>query len=129
MTTGGEEGLVRYWEALGREHGAETTRRFQAGGLEAVRDYWRDFFAGEPGAEVDVTLADDCVTVAVATCPAIEHLRAHGREIMPLYCRHCSVVSAAMCAPAGVSVLVTGGDGACTQIFRRDLSAAGEASV
>ena len=41
----------------------------------------REFFAAEPGAEVEVTEADDRVTLYVKVCPAIRHLREHGREL------------------------------------------------
>lgn len=113
----GEEDLTAYWRTLGREHYAKLTRCFAAGGLQAVYDYWREFFANEPGGEVFVELLDDRVVITVKQCPAISHLRAHGRDIMPLYCRHCTVVSQAMCEGAGIAVEVEGGDGACVQVF------------
>ena len=114
----GEEGLVQYWQGLGREHFAAISEQFRDGGLPAVRDYWQAFFDDDPGGDVSVTLADDAVTVEVRSCPAIKHLQAHGRDIMPLYCRHCTVVSAAMCERAGMAVDVTGGGGSCRQTFR-----------
>lgn len=113
----GEAGLRAYWEAMGREHYAEVTQRFRVGGLPAVYEYWRGFFAGEPGGDVEVALQPDCVTIDVRTCPAIRHLREHGREIMPLYCEHCTVVSQAMCEAAGIGVRVEGGMGSCRQSF------------
>ena len=115
----GEEGLVAYWQALGREHYADVTERFREGGMEAVRDYWQDFFAEEPGGDVSVTRDADTVTIDVRVCPAIKHLREHGREIMHLYCRHCQIVSQAMCEGAGIEVQVKGGGGSCVQTFRR----------
>ena len=113
----GEEGLRAYWRALGSEHFAGVTRRFQAEGLEGVRAYWQDFFAEEPGAEFTVATEGDRVLLDVAVCPAIRHLREHGREIMPLYCQHCTEVSQAMCEAAGIAVQVEGGGGACRQSF------------
>jgi len=120
----GEEGLRAYWRAMGREHFAPVTERFRAGGLEAVQEYWRDFFAEEPGGDVSVDLQPDCVRLEVRICPAIKHLRDHGREIMPLYCDHCTVVSQAMCEGADLTVRVEGGMGSCsmgscTQVFTR----------
>lgn len=115
----GEEGLINYWRAMGREYFASVTERFQKGGLPAVAEYWRVFFAEEPGGEVGVTQEADCVRVEVKVCPAIKHLREHGREIMALYCQHCTYVSQAMCEPAGISVRVEGGDGSCHQWFCR----------
>ena len=113
----GEAALRDYWEAMGREHYAGVTERFRKGGLQAVHDYWRDFFAEEPGGDVTVSLEPDRVLIEVRTCPAIRHLREHGREIMPLYCEHCTVVSEAMCEGAGMAVQVTGGMGTCQQSF------------
>lgn len=117
----GEEGLVEYWKALGREYFAPVSEQFRQGGLLAVRDYWQAFFADEPGAEVTVTLAEDTVILDVRTCPAIRHLQAHDREIMPLYCQHCTVVSKALCEGTGIAVEVTGGGGSCRQVFMREV--------
>jgi hypothetical protein len=86
-----------------------------------VTEYWRAFFAAEPGAEVEVEEAADAVKLKVRVCPAIAHLRAHGREIVPRFCEHCYFVSEAMAAPAGLTVRVEGGNGSCVQRFlRRD---------
>lgn len=117
--TFGEAELRRYWETLGREHYAAVTARFAAGGLPAVRDYWQACFEAEPGGDVQVSLQADRVLIEVRVCPAIAHLRAHDREVMPLYCEHCRVVSQAMGAGAGLTVEVSGGDGACRQVFRK----------
>ncbi|NLC57061.1 MAG: hypothetical protein GX774_09510 [Armatimonadetes bacterium] len=113
----GEEGLTRYWEALGREYFAPLSRHFREGGLAAVEEYWRDFFAAEPGGEVTVRRDGEQVTLEVRVCPAIRHLRAHGREVMPLYCRHCDVVSGTIAREAGLRFGREGGDGACRQWF------------
>ena len=113
----GEEGLQQYWQALGREHYGDVTERFRQGGMAGVRDYWQAFFDEEPGGDVSVAQDGDTVTITVRTCPALKHLREHGREIMPLYCRHCQVVSEAMCAGAGIGVDVAGGGGSCVQTF------------
>ena len=57
------------------------------------------------------------VTLEVRVCPAIKHLRAHQREIVPCFCQHCYYVSEAAAAPAGLTVRVEGGNGACRQTF------------
>lgn len=116
----GETALIDYWQALGREHYAELTERFRQGGIDAVREYWQAFFDEEPGGDVCVEQDGDTVTITVRTCPAIKHLRDHGREIMPLYCRHCEVVSRAMCEGAGIGVSVEGGGGSCVQVFSQE---------
>lgn len=114
----GLEGLRRYWRDLGRDYFAPVSRQWREGGLDAVAAYWRAFFAAEPGAEVEVARSAGEVTLQVRVCPAIRHLRAHGREILPCFCEHCSVVGEAMAAPAGLSVRVEGGGGSCRQTYR-----------
>lgn len=113
----GLEGLRRYWLELGRKYFAPVTRRWSEGGLQAVAEHWRAFFAAEPGAEVEVMRGAEEVVLQVRSCPAIAYLRAHGREIVPCFCQHCHFVSAAMGEGAGIEVRVEGGNGSCTQRF------------
>lgn len=115
----GREGLLRYWTELGRNYYAPVTQRWQVGGLGAVADYWRAFFAAEPGAVVEVTEEAEQVVVEVRTCPAIQFLRDHGREIVPCFCQHCFHVSTAMGEAAGIEIRLQGGNGSCTQRFAK----------
>jgi hypothetical protein len=110
-------GLREFWTALGAKYFAPVTARWSAGGLPAVAEYWRAFFAAEPGAEVEVRQTKDAVTLDVKVCPAIRHLRAHNREIVPCFCQHCHFISDAMAAPAGLTVRIEGGNGSCRQKF------------
>jgi hypothetical protein len=118
--TWGEQALIDYWVALAREYHAPLSQRFREGGLPAVADYWRDYFDHEPGGEVAVEANDDAVVIDVKDCPAIRWLNEGGREIMPLYCRHCHHVSTALAANAGLSFQLEGGGGTCRQTFRSD---------
>jgi hypothetical protein len=111
----GIEGLRRYWHDLGTRYYAPVTAQWAGGGLPAVAAYWRAFFDAEPGAEVEVEQSADEVRLHVKTCPAIRHLRAQGREIVPCFCQHCHFVSEAIAAPAGLTVRVKGGNGSCEQ--------------
>jgi hypothetical protein len=113
----GVEGLRRYWRDLGTNYYAPVREQWKTGGLPAVAHYWRAFFDAEPGAEVTVTQTPTEVCLQVKTCPAIKHLRAQGREIVPCFCQHCHFVSEAIAAPAGITVRVTGGNGSCMQRF------------
>lgn len=121
----GLDGLRGYWRDLGAQYFAPVTACWQAGGLGAVAEYWRAFFAAEPGAEVAVTESEDVVTLEVKVCPAIKHLREHGREIVPRFCEHCYFIGEAMAQPAGLTVRVEGGNGSCRQIFFRRENAPG----
>ncbi len=113
----GIEGLRRYWTDLGSRYFAPVTARWSAGGLPAVADYWRAFFAAEPGSDVEVSTNDASVTVNVRVCPAIAHLHKGGREIVPCFCQHCYFIGEAMAAPAGLTVRIAGGNGSCRQTF------------
>jgi hypothetical protein len=113
----GREGLRQYWQDLGARYYAPVTAGWKRGGLPAVAAYWRAFFGAEPGAEVEVDAAAERVRLEVRVCPAIKHLRGQGREIVPCFCQHCYYVSEAMAAPAGLTVRVEGGNGACRQTF------------
>jgi hypothetical protein len=117
----GVEALRRYWTDLGREYFAPVSNSWRQGGFPAVAQYWRDFFAAEPGAKVDVVESADGVTLDVRVCPAIAHLRRNGRPVLPCFCQHCYFVGEAMAASAEMTVRVSGGNGACRQRFlRRD---------
>lgn len=113
----GEAALIAYWQALGEEYFDFLSRRFREGRLDAVAEYWSEFFAAEPGGEVDVIRHIDRVEILVLECPAIQHLRRHGREIMPLYCRHCHHVSSAIARKASLGFQLQGGNGRCHQTF------------
>jgi len=113
----GEAGLRRYWAQLGTEYMAPVWKSWKAQGLPGIAAYWRDFFAAEPGAEVEVSHDERRVVLEVHVCPAIAHLREHKREIMPGFCQHCYFVSEAAAQQAGYTVRVQGGNGSCRQEF------------
>jgi hypothetical protein len=115
----GMDGLRSYWRDLGTRYYSPVTERWNQGGLSSVTKYWKAFFDAEPGAEVEIHGDEREVRVEVKTCPAIKHLRAHGREIVPCFCQHCYFVSDAIAAPAGLSVRVSGGNGSCVQRFTK----------
>jgi hypothetical protein len=117
----GIDGLRRYWHELGSRYYAPVSSRWKAGGLPAVAEYWRAFFDAEPGGDVEVEQLAGEVRLHIKTCPAIKHLRAQGREIVPCFCQHCHFVSEAIAAPAGLTVRVKGGNGSCEQrIIKRE---------
>lgn len=109
--------LQRYWREMGGTYFAPVTVLWKRGGLPAVAEYWREFFQAEPGGEVSIESLPGKVLLRVHACPAISHLRKHGREICPQFCQHCYFVSEAMARPAGLSVRITGGNGTCRQEF------------
>lgn len=115
----GPAGWRSYLEQLGRDYFAPVNRQWRAGGLGAVARYWREFFAAEPGAVVEVAERPDCVEVHVRVCPAIRHLRAAGREIVPEFCQHCYWLGCARAGEAGLTMRLHGGNGTCRHTFAR----------
>lgn len=114
----GEAALHRYWRELGLEFGRPRWECWRAGGAHAIARDWRDFFDGEPGADVRVaTDAAGGVTLDVVVCPAIAHLRARGRDVEPWFCDHCDHVCGAMAGAAGFAFQRDGGMGRCRQRF------------
>lgn len=115
----GIEALRQYWTDLGIQYFAPVSAAWRRHGPTGIADYWRSFFAAEPGAEVNVSVANDAVTLEVKVCPAIAHLRKHGREIVPCFCQHCYFINEAIARPAGFTARIEGGNGACRQVFSR----------
>jgi hypothetical protein len=109
----GEAGFIDWLTELGVGYYAPVNTQWREGGLPAVARYWRDFFAAEPGSEVEVTEEGGQVLIAVKRCPAILHLKAHQRDIVPCYCRHCAVLGQVRADSAGLSMQVEGGNGSC----------------
>ncbi len=116
----GKDGLVAYWRSLAREYYRRRIDVWRAGGLQAVADDWRTYFAKEPNASVDVTVKDDAVELDVKVCPAIKHLREHSRDIVLYFCEHCDQMCGEMAEFAGFIFRREGFDGACRQWFIRD---------
>ena len=113
----GPEGWRRYLGEMGRGYFAPVNRQWSEGGLPAVARYWRAFFAAEPGAIVEVVEHPDRVELQVRECPAIKHLRAGNREIVAEYCQHCYFLGAARAEASGLSMRVSGGNGACCHTY------------
>jgi hypothetical protein len=113
----GKAALVDYWRSLGREYYAGRSRRWREGGPAAIAGDWREYFAREPQAKVEVVVHEDAVMLDIRVCPAIKHLRDCGREIVPYYCEHCDHVCGAMAEAAGYGFDRRGGMGACQQRF------------
>lgn len=115
----GYDGWKRYLEEMGRTYFAPVNQQWAREGLPAVARYWREFFAAEPGAVVDVVVKPDRVEVHVKECPAIKHLRAGQRSIVPEYCRHCQITGSARAEAAGLVMRLHGGNGSCCHTFAR----------
>jgi hypothetical protein len=115
--TFGREQLERYWRQLGVDYYGDRVKAWREGGATALAADWRDYFAKEPGAQVQVIHDDQQVELRVNVCPAIKHLRENKRDIVPYFCDHCDHVVGAMAGEAGYAFSRAGGMGSCTQVF------------
>jgi hypothetical protein len=115
--TYGKAALVAYWRALGREYDRPRLERWRRGGLEHIAQDWRDYFAKEPHAQLEVAVRDGAVELDIQVCPAIKHLRDHHRDIVPYFCEHCDHICGSMAQEVGMSFQREGGMGACRQRF------------
>lgn len=115
----GREAWIRYLQEMGRGYFAPVNENWRRGGLKEVARYWRDFFAAEPGAVVEVTEQPDRVEIAVRECPAIKHLKNGGREIVREYCQHCYFLGCARAEAAGLTMRLSGGDGRCRHTYAK----------
>jgi hypothetical protein len=121
----GEEGLIRYWETIGREYRAPLADEFQAGGPAVMAEYWVDFFGAEADGNVQVSRpGEGIVLIDVRECPAIRWMKENQRadpdvEIHPLYCQHCYYVNRAMMERTDYEFDLRGGGGTCQQTFTK----------
>ena len=113
----GKDALVEYWRSLAVEYYRGRIEAWKSGGLAAVATDWKEYFAQEPAADVDVILGENEVELIVRVCPAIRHLQAQGREIVPYFCEHCDHTCGAMAERAGMDFHRSGGMGTCRQRF------------
>ena len=111
----GNGALIRYWRELGSTYYRDRALDWREGSMSDIAADWRSYFQHEPQAQVEVTNNDTSVTLDVAVCPAIKHLRDCGREIVPYFCDHCDHVTGAMAEMANARFERTGGMGSCQQ--------------
>ncbi len=113
----GTDGWRQYLDDMADGYYRPVWERWRAEGLPAVAAYLRQSFAAEPGGETEVREEKGKVVLEVRECPAIRHLRAHGREIVPEFCQHCYFQGQGMAERAGMAMRLEGGAGCCRQTF------------
>lgn len=66
-------------------------------GLVALQEHYAHTYEIE-GGDVRFEVTPDTLTMHVAACPAVTHMRAHGRPVSPLWCETTRTVNEAICA-------------------------------
>lgn len=115
----GRKAWISYLQELGWGYYALVNESWRVDGLSSVACYWRDFFAAEPGSVVEVETKPDRVYVHVRACPAIKHLKAGGRELVPEFCQHCYFLGQARAEAAGLTMRLCGGNGTCRHTYAK----------
>jgi hypothetical protein len=115
----GHDGWVRYLREMGQQYFAPVNQMWAKDGLDAVEGYWKEFFAAEPGASVEVERDNDSVTIHVHTCPMIAQLRNSDRAPLACLCQHCFYLNDARAADAGLAMRLEGGNGSCRHSYRK----------
>lgn len=113
----GESEWIRYLQEMGRSYFKPVNELWREGGCAAVALYWREFFAAEPGSDVEVKECAEHVEVRVNVCPALSHLRKGGREPVAQFCQHCWYLGEARAKEAGMTMRLEGGNGSCVHRY------------
>ncbi len=69
----GKEGLVKYWQHIGRTCCAEVIETFKGEGLAGVKKYFEGEFSKE-GAEITASLEGEKLFIDIKKCPAYEFM-------------------------------------------------------
>ncbi|NLX05694.1 MAG: hypothetical protein GXY33_11180 [Phycisphaerae bacterium] len=115
----GREVLEQYWREMAVEYYGPVIEQFRAGGLDAVAKHFRDYFAREPNADVEVVRKGDRVVVDVRRNPAHHWLKHFGCEIPEWYDDHIGIIGGTMAQKAGMAFECTGGGPSYTMTFIR----------
>jgi len=115
----GHSGWVGYLRDLATEYYRPVWTAWRGGGLPSVAAYLQAAFEAEPEARFKVVETRENVILHVIECPALKHLKASGREIVPEFCQHCYHQFGTMASNAGLHMRLCGGNGSCTQTFSR----------
>ena len=65
----GKEGLVKYWQHIGRTCYAEVIETFRREGLDGVKEYSEGEFTKE-GVEITSSLEEEKLFIDIKNCPA-----------------------------------------------------------
>ena len=120
----GPDALIAYWRGIGRDYLAPLGRELAAGGPTAAARHWAEYFAREPGGDVEVSQPDaQTVLIDVRDCPALSWLRNSKDAAVhppphPMYCDHCLHINTALAEGMGWTFELEGGGGQCQQWFR-----------
>ena len=100
--TYGAEAVREYLRQFARAFYAPLTADLKARGLAALKEYFEKIYEIE-GAEIDVTISQDQMTLEVKACPAVTHMRKAGYTVAELFHETTRTVNEAICEGTGFS--------------------------
>ena len=92
----GEEAVREYLRGFALSYYAPLIADVKRRGLVALREHFGEIYRRE-GGDVQVTPWPDGLTVEVAACPAVAHMRAHGYAVARLFGETTKTVNKALC--------------------------------
>lgn len=102
----GDEAVRRYLRTFARSYYAPLTAEINARGLEAMREYLERTYRIE-GGEIALEMDGDGMTLHVAACPAVMHMRSHGYPVARLFAETSKTVYPAICEDTPFAAEVT----------------------
>ena len=92
----GENAVREYLHEFTLTFYAPLRQALQANGLVALKDHFEAMYRQE-GGDVQFELATDELTIRVAACPAVAHMRAHNYPVARLFHETTRTVNEALC--------------------------------
>ncbi len=103
----GEEAVRDYLHQFALSFYAPLRAELLRDGLPALERHFRKMYEAESG-KIEIRLSDDELTIDVAECPAVTHMRAHGYSVARLFYETTKTVNEAICegTPFAAELLV-----------------------
>lgn len=94
--TYGEEAVREYLRQFANTFYAPLKEDIKKRGLIALKEHIEKTYKIE-GGKVDIAFSEDEMTVKVAACPAVSHMRSHGYQVARLFVETTRTVNEAIC--------------------------------
>lgn len=92
----GEDAVREYLRTFALTYYAPVREALRQRGLPALREHFERLYRVE-GGQAEIELDADTLTIRVAACPAVQHMRAHGYAVAELFHETSRTVNDALC--------------------------------
>jgi len=97
----GREAVVRYLHRFARSYYAPLIQEIGERGLPALKEHFERIYSLE-GGEIVLETSEENLTLRVAACPAVSHMRRKGYRVARLFKETTDTVNRALCEGTGV---------------------------